>query len=73
MKYLNPYDFQIIDKLSHIGKPYAHRVAQILRDPAIEKIQGYRAMAEAVISLEAIKDSLFEELVEYKTRYGCLK
>jgi hypothetical protein len=66
------YDLEIADLLTNTNMTFCHSIGMLISEKHL-KVERYRIVAIAMIDLENNYNKIFNELVEYKKRYGELK
>ena len=60
------YRLHIIDKLEMTCKPYANRIAEIMKIDGISDLQVEKTMADCIIELEKLLENSNKRVVESK-------
>lgn len=64
------YDYELADRLAQSSGPYSHVLARHVLDENVKKVEVARLFADSVVALEGNYKKVFDELVEYKMRFG---
>lgn len=63
------YDLEVQDLLIHTNMPFCSRIGMLISEKDL-KVERYRIVAIAMIDLENNYNKIFNELLEYKQRFG---